>query len=129
MRKYKVTEMDVKPLVDKGGEVRVMMSPKTVDATQLIMGTATVPVGTTVKKHVHDYGEECFYVLQGKGVLYLEGVEGIEFSAGEALIVPKGVPHSIENTGKEQIKVVFATAPLAPTAQAGHRNMGGNGHA
>ena len=117
---------DVQPITDKGGEIHILISPKTVGSQQLIMGTATVPVGTTVKAHVHDYGEECFYVLSGCGQLYLESIGTIDFQQGSAVRIPQGIIHSIKNTGEEDILVVFATAPLAPTAVAGHRDMKGD---
>lgn len=123
MNMHRIQEQDILPLRDKGGEVRVLLSPKTVQSTQLIMGVATVPVGITIKNHVHDYGEECFYVQQGIGQLILNGEEIYDFRPGDALIVPKGVIHSIKNTGNDVIKVIFATAPLAPTARQGHRNF------
>ncbi|MGG2119885.1 cupin domain-containing protein [Bacillus bombysepticus] len=125
MRKYTITENEVETLTDKEGEIKILVSPKTVQSTELIMGIADIPVGEKIKKHVHDYGEECFYVLQGEGCVELEGIRRIDFSAGSAVIIPKGIVHSIENTCNEVLKVVFATAPLAPTASIGHRNIGG----
>ncbi|AWD68588.1 cupin domain-containing protein (plasmid) [Priestia megaterium] len=120
---YKVHESDITPLTDKGGEVRVLLSPRTVKSTQLIMGVATIPPGEIVKEHLHDYGEECFYVQKGTGKLILRNLDQLNFKAGDALIIPQGTIHSIENIGEEDIEVVFATAPLAPTAREGHRNL------
>jgi putative monooxygenase len=123
--KLVATSNDVRPITDKGGVIHVLVSPKTVGSRNLILGTATVPVGVTIKAHVHDYGEECFYVLQGQGCVHMEDIGAIEFRANTAVRIPQGVTHSIENTGDEEILVVFATAPLAPTAESGHRNLQG----
>jgi len=124
--KLVATAKDVQPITDKGGVIHVLVSPKTVDSRHLILGTATVPVGVTIKTHVHDYGEECFYVLRGHGRVHLECGESVEFHPGAAVRIPQGVTHSIENTSDEEILVVFATAPLAPTAVSGHRNLEGD---
>lgn len=118
---YKATFSDVKPITDKGGEIYVLLSPKTAQTSEMIMGVATVPVGINVVEHVHDYSEECFFVLQGKGTLHLEDGEAVEFESGWAVRVPRGKRHWIENTGTEEIRVVFAAAPLAPTAKAGDK--------
>lgn len=116
---------DVTPITARGGEIHVLISPKTAGSQNMIMGAATVPVGGTVKAHVHDYSEECFYVLRGYGRVHLEGMaDPIEFYPGAAVRIPQAMIHSIENTGSEEIMVVFASAPLAPSASVGHRNIG-----
>jgi len=120
------TANDVEPITDKGGVIHVLVSPKTVGSRNLILGTATVPVGVTIKTHVHDYGEESFYVLHGHGKVHLENAESVEFHPGSAVRIPQGVTHSIENTSDEEVLVVFATAPLAPKAESGHRNLQGD---
>lgn len=123
--KLVATADDVQPITDKGGVIHVIISPKTVGAQNLILGTATVPVGVTISMHVHDYGEECFYVLRGHGRVQLENAQQVEFHPGSAVRIPQGVTHAIENMSDEEILVVFATAPLAPKAEAGHRNLQG----
>ena len=111
------------PITDKGGEIRVLVSPRTVGSTQLILGVATLGVGDRVKKHAHDYGEETFFVMQGQGRIHIEGHDSVEFSVGDAVLVPRGRVHSIENTGDVEMRVVFASAPLAPSPAIGHRNI------
>jgi putative monooxygenase len=114
---------EIEPKVDKGGEVYVMLSPKNVGMENLIMGLAITPIGKNVVEHVHNYSEECFFVIQGSGKVHLEDGEEIVFSKDSAVRVPKGVKHWIENTGDEDIKVVFSSAPLAPTHEKGHKNF------
>lgn len=43
--------------------------------------------------HVHHEDDESFYVLEGRLSLFLPG-ERIELEAGEAVLAPKGVPHT-----------------------------------
>lgn len=110
----------VKTIEDRGGEIHVLISPTSVQSTQMIMGTATVPVGGSVLLHQHPHSEECFYVLQGKGEITVEGVGTVPFQPGEAVLTPQGSTHSIVNVGDEEIRVVFAAAPLAPSPAEGH---------
>lgn len=126
MKKLIVNEREVQERTDRGGTYRVMITPGSVASTQLILGKATVGVGERVKPHAHDYSEETFFVVRGKGRIHLEGIGAYEFAAGDAVLVPKGVVHSIENVGGEDVEVVFASAPLAPKPELGHRNLGGN---
>jgi putative monooxygenase len=121
-KNYIIKTEDVEPMTDKGGEVILLLSPKTTGMKNLIMGVGITPVNGEVAEHVHDYGEECFFVIQGKGKLYLEDEEVIDFEEGSAVRVPQGVRHRVVNTGPDILKVVFATAPLAPVATVGHRN-------
>ena len=123
MRKIIMNERDVDERTDRGGGYRVLITPGSVDAQQLIMGTARVPPGDKVAPHAHDYSEECFFVMRGQGLLSLDGLGTFPFRAGDACFVPQGVVHTIENTGEEDIDVVFASAPLAPRPALGHRNI------
>jgi putative monooxygenase len=119
-RRLVVGPSDVKAIEDRGGEIHVLISPSSVQSTQMIMGTATVPVDGKVLLHVHPHSEECFYVLRGKGEITVDGIGVVPFKAGEAVLTPKGSQHSIKNVGDEEILVVFAAAPLAPSPKEGH---------
>ncbi|PRX23127.1 putative monooxygenase [Orenia metallireducens] len=110
------------PLLDKGGEIHVLLSPKNTGNKNLIMGLGKTPVNEKVLAHVHSYSEECFYVIQGQGTLHLAGDESIEFEEGMAVRVPQGVEHWVENTGDVELQVIFSSAPLAPTPSQGHQN-------
>lgn len=111
---------DVPTIEDRGGEIHVLISPTSVQSTKMIMGTATVPVGGRVLGHAHPHSEECFYVMQGKGEIKIDGVGVVSFKAGEAVLTPQGTAHSIVNVGDEEIRVVFASGPLAPSPKEGH---------
>src|SRR2546428_9977614 len=41
-------------------------------------------VGVTIKEHVHDYGEESFYVLRGHGQVHLRNGETVVFHPAHA---------------------------------------------
>lgn len=119
-RRLAVGPKDVKTIEDRGGEIHVLISPSSVQSKNMIMGTATVPVGGKVLLHAHPHSEECFYVLQGKGEITVDGVGVVPFQPGEAVLTPQGSTHSIVNVGDEEIRVVFAAAPLAPSPKEGH---------
>jgi putative monooxygenase len=123
MLKLKCNCNNVSVITKRGDEVRVLISPKTVGATQLIMGKAILPGMAKVDPHVHDHSEETFFVLKGQGIIHLKGLGIIKFSEGDAVLVPKGIEHWVENTLNTKMEIIFASAPLAPNPEAGHRDL------
>jgi len=111
------------PKIDKhGGEIKVFASPKTMGTTKLIMGTAILLPRTEIVEHVHDYGEEVIFVVQGAGKVFLDGKQ-TSITAGDAFIARQGVKHKIINDSSAKLHLIFSCAPLAPSPQQGHRNM------
>ncbi|MBL6454563.1 cupin domain-containing protein [Belnapia sp. T6] len=55
-----------------------------------------MPPNSDVERHVHP-GIETGYVLEGSGMLYIEGCDPIELTPGTGLQVPQGVTHSAKN--------------------------------
>lgn len=127
-RRLAVMSAEVEPLTQKGGEIRVLISPKTVGAQKILMGSVRLARGEAVSAHLHDYGEECVYVVSGTGVIAI-GEERLPLAAGVAVLVPVGATHSITNEGQGELDLVFASAPLAPQGKAGDRVVddGANG--
>ncbi|MFI6577778.1 cupin domain-containing protein [Nocardiopsis sp. NPDC050513] len=118
----KVSEGDVQPDRRRGGEVRVLLSPRTVTSTSGFGGTLTLGPGEFVCEHTHPYSEEFVYVVRG-GVVMRVGDEEIELRAGDALMVPIGERHRVRNPGSEPAHVVFHLGPLAPRPELGHVDL------
>lgn len=109
----------------RGGDIRVAISPRTVGSRHHILGEAVLRPGESIAEHVHDYGEESLFVVRGSGELR---AEGRQYPLGPGLVVfaPRGTSHAIDNTGTEELVLVFASAPLAPSPDAGHRETAGD---
>lgn len=110
-------------MTDKGGVMEILVSPKTVGARHFIMGRATIAVGENIARHAHDYGDEALYIVDGRGIIHIEGEDSIDIASGDAVLIPQGHVHSLSNTGSTPLFVVFASGPLAPRPEAGHRNL------
>lgn len=115
----KVAIDGVAPNVRRGGDVRVMLSPRTVRSTSGFGGILILEPGEFVCEHYHPYSEEFIYVVAGVVSLRV-GTEYFTLAANEALMVPIGLKHRMENPGSEQAKLVFQLAPLAPRPELGH---------
>ncbi|MEQ4723350.1 MULTISPECIES: cupin domain-containing protein [unclassified Nonomuraea] len=115
----KVRADDVAANRRRGGDIRVVLSPKTVASTSGFMGTLTLVPGEFVAEHYHPYSEEFLFVVRGRLTARI-GTQVLDLEAGEGLMVPKGVPHRVWNDGAEEVYAVFHLSPLAPRPELGH---------
>ncbi len=103
----------------RGGDVRALLTPRTVGATSGFMGVATIAPGDWISEHYHPYSEEFVYVMQGSLVAHLDGVAH-EIRARQGLLIPINVRHRLVNAGQEEASIVFHLGPLAPRPDMGH---------
>jgi putative monooxygenase len=103
----------------RGGDVRTLLSPKSVGATSGFMGVATIPPGDKISEHYHPYSEEFLYVVKGTMIARLDGTPH-EVRGGQGLFIPINVKHRLMNEGSEDVFIVFQLAPLAPRPDMGH---------
>ena len=110
---------EVKAETRRGGEIRTLLSPRTVGATSGFMGVATIAPGDWIAEHYHPYSEEFIYVTAGSVTAEVEG-EMIEIGAGEGTLIPAGKRHRMLNNTDEEASLVFHLGPLAPRPELGH---------
>jgi putative monooxygenase len=103
----------------RGGDVRTLLSPKSVGSTSGFGGVATIESGDWISEHYHPYSEEFIYVVSGTIVADLDGSPH-EVQAGQALFIPINVKHRLKNEGGEEAHIVFHLGPLAPEPPLGH---------
>lgn len=115
----KVAAADVEPNRRRGGELRVVLGPKTAGATTGFLGVLTMAPGDYVSEHYHPYSEEFLYVVRGTLLVRVDS-QPVELAAGEGLLVPINARHSVRNTTGEQAEAVFHLCPLAPRPELGH---------
>lgn len=61
--------------------------------------------------HLHTY-EEAIYILEGQGILHLEGhLNASEFGPGSSIYLPDGVVHCLENPGPAPIRLLGVLHP------------------
>ena len=104
----------------RGGDIRVVLGPKTVGSTSGFMGTLALDPGEYVSEHYHPYSEEFLYLVRGRLAVRIEDAQEIELAPGEGLMVPTGLRHRVMNTGHEDAQAVFHLSPLAPRPELGH---------
>ncbi len=110
---------DVSPDTRRGGDVRTLLSPKSVGSTSGFMGVATISPGDWIAEHYHPYSEEFIYVVEGRLTAELDGARH-EVGSRHGLFIPKEVRHRLRNEGDADAFVVFHLGPLAPRPDMGH---------
>lgn len=117
-----ISMLDVPADTRRGGEIRTLLSPRTVGSTSGFMGVATVAPGDYIASHKHPYSEEFVFLVRGRLRADL-GDESVELTAGQGLLVPLHTPHRLVNTGDEEAFLVFHLGPLAPRPELGHVDL------
>jgi putative monooxygenase len=103
----------------RGGDVRTLLSPKSVGCTSGFMGVATLAPGDRISEHYHPYSEEFIYVVSGQLDAQLDGKSN-QVRARQGLMIPINVRHRLVNDGEEEAFIVFHLGPLAPRPDLGH---------
>ena len=107
------TEQAAEGFILKTGEgealqngIVVKASPRT-GTTGSILVEQTFQRGGTTNLHVHDQGDELFYVVSGRGTATL-GDEIEAIGPGDVIFVPRSAVHRIENLDNDEpLEVVF----------------------
>jgi mannose-6-phosphate isomerase-like protein (cupin superfamily) len=74
------------------------------------LAEATLEPGQATERHNHRVSEEIYLMTAGSGVLEIDG-ETRRVSAGDAILIPPGAWHTLENDGPEQLKLMCCCAP------------------
>jgi quercetin dioxygenase-like cupin family protein len=101
-------ERRVTPTLMGERSFRVLVSP-TVGCRQMTQFTGVIPTGRA-PLHAHPH-EEAVYILAGTGRLWIENEPVGELRAGSVVFFPVGVRHTLENTGREDMKVLGSFSP------------------
>ena len=112
-------ERQVTPTLMGERSFRVLVSPD-VGCRQMTQFTGVIPTGRAAL-HAHPH-EEAVYILAGTGRLWIEDQPVGELRSGSVVFFPIGVRHTLENTGREDLKVLGAFSPAgSPEAKLSPR--------
>ena len=66
--------------------------------------------GRKMRVHKHLNNDELIFVHKGEGTLTLDD-QTIEVKTGTVIFVPRGTWHGLDNTGKEELQMIFQYSP------------------
>ncbi len=101
-------ERQVTPTLMGERSFRVLVSPD-VGCRQMTQFTGVIPTGRA-PLHAHPH-EEAVYILAGTGRLWIEDQPVGDLRSGSVVFFPIGVRHTLENTGRDDMKVLGAFSP------------------
>ena len=95
--------------------VKLLVDEATMHARQASLSQLTVAPANRIAMHKHP-GAEALYVLQGHArILGPTGVNPEKLDEGMAILIPGGMPHAIENMGRQSSAVLLQVfAPMGP---------------
>jgi mannose-6-phosphate isomerase-like protein (cupin superfamily) len=100
-----------RPIVTRhGSEIRPLIDRTTSPVRGCSLAEESLPPGSAVIAHHHLHTEEIYYILSGRGVMSV-GDERQEVGAGDAVYIPAGARHTLENTGDEAMRIVLVCGP------------------
>src|SRR4051812_34996591 len=97
-----------------GGATRILLSPRTVGATDGFLGTLTLERGEYVAEQYHPYSDKFLYLVRGAVIVRIDG-NPVRLEADEAVMVRRGARHRIENAGASEAFLILSVSPLAPS--------------
>jgi mannose-6-phosphate isomerase-like protein (cupin superfamily) len=81
------------------------------DRTPFVSAVEIFEVGGRTPPHFHATAHEMFYVLSGTGCCRCNDGSVHQIAQGDALVLPPGREHVIENTGRERLYCLTVMVP------------------
>jgi len=93
-----------------GSEIRELLAHRNSCIQKQSLAEARVPSGCVTLAHYHPKTEEIYYILQGSGRMRL-GKEWQSVGVGDAIAIPPGTVHQIENPEADPLVFLCCCAP------------------
>jgi mannose-6-phosphate isomerase-like protein (cupin superfamily) len=91
-------------------EIRELLADRNSCIGKQSLAEARLPTGASTVPHYHPVTEEIYYVLEGTALMQI-GKESREVGPGDAIAIPPGEIHTIENLGSSVLKFLCCCAP------------------
>ena len=74
------------------------------------LAEARLAPGAATERHLHALSEEIYFVLEGEGVIEIDGEE-TTLRAGDGVVIPPGAAHTIATTGELELCFLCCCVP------------------
>jgi mannose-6-phosphate isomerase-like protein (cupin superfamily) len=91
-----------------GSTIRSLLDLSNAPVALQSLAEATLPVGAATDRHYHRVSEEFYYLLDGRGLMEINGEER-EVVPGDAILIPAGAWHQIRAI--EPLRFLCCCAP------------------
>ncbi len=97
----------------KAGTFRLLIDEEISGARHFSLMINTMNAGVEGSWHKHDVNEHCWYILSGRGTMYIAD-ESYEIGPEMAVFAPANVMHKIDVAPDEDLTYVLIYAPPGP---------------
>jgi mannose-6-phosphate isomerase-like protein (cupin superfamily) len=74
------------------------------------LAEATLEPSQATRRHYHRLTEEIYFVTKGQGDMEVDG-EHVRVRPGDAILIPAGAWHTLENNGTSELRILCACSP------------------
>jgi mannose-6-phosphate isomerase-like protein (cupin superfamily) len=100
---------DQAPFTTKDGStIRSILDRTNAPVEKQSLAEAQVAAGSATQRHYHRIAEEIYFILQGHGLMEIDG-ETREVAPGDAILIPAGAWHTI--AAVESLRFLCCCAP------------------
>ena len=100
-------------------QVQFLIDQQKAGTDDFLLGWTVLPPGARHDRHRHRDADEFFVVLQGSGMIYTD--DGREPSGkGDVVYTPRGHWHGFDNTGDEDVVLVWGWSGAGSLAATGY---------
>ncbi len=101
----------ITPYTTKDGSIiRELIHPAQGVSTPVSLAEATILPGRATILHVHRTSKEIYHITHGNGLMTL-GREVFEIGQGDSILIGPGIPHRVENTREQALKILCCCCP------------------
>jgi mannose-6-phosphate isomerase-like protein (cupin superfamily) len=98
-----------KPFTTKDGStIRSILDRTNAPVQNQSLAEACVPTGSSTQRHYHKLAEEFYFILEGHGVMEIDG-KTRDIAEGDAILIPVGSWHQI--TAGDHLRFLCCCAP------------------
>lgn len=80
-----------------GSTIRSLLDHANAPVANQSLAEATLHAGSSTDRHFHKLSEEFYYILDGRGMMEIDGDQR-EVGPGDAILIPAGARHQIRAT-------------------------------
>lgn len=96
-----------------GRRIEIAAAPMLGNSVQTAVGVTRLDPGARGDPHQHDGSEEIVVVLSGSAAFTVDGVAH-ELAVGDAILIPAGAKHAVDNRSNTEARVLWIYAPSGP---------------
>jgi quercetin dioxygenase-like cupin family protein len=100
-------------------DVQFLIDARNAGTEELVVGRTVLRPGARHERHAHPNCDEFLVVMSGRGEIYTDN--GREASkAGDVIFTPRGHFHGFDNTGDEDVLLIWGWSGAGSLAAAGY---------